>query len=67
MIIAVSFVTSFETGVTASIAVIAHEIPQEIGDFALLIKGRVHEEKGLDLQLPDCPDSVPWSYIGILL
>ncbi|MEK6959572.1 MAG: ZIP family metal transporter [Nanoarchaeota archaeon] len=47
MIIAVSFVTSFETGVTASIAVIAHEIPQEIGDFALLIKGGFTRKKAL--------------------
>lgn len=36
VVIASAFMTSVPTGITASIAVIAHEIPQEIGDFAIL-------------------------------
>ena len=38
-IIAVSFLNSTSTGIVVTIAVIAHEIPQEIGDFAILIYG----------------------------
>jgi|SRR3989338_3791652 len=38
-IIATSFMNSTTLGVITTIAVIAHEIPQEIGDFALLIHG----------------------------
>jgi zinc and cadmium transporter len=38
-IIAVSFLNSAELGIVVTIAVIAHEIPQEIGDFAILIYG----------------------------
>ena len=38
-IIAVSFLSSTKLGIVVTIAVIAHEIPQEIGDFAILIYG----------------------------
>ena len=37
IIIATSFLVSVEVGIATSIAVILHEIPQEIGDFGLLI------------------------------
>lgn len=36
--IAAGFLVSFETGVVVTLAVAAHEIPQEIGDFALMLK-----------------------------
>lgn len=38
-LIAVSFLSSTQLGIVVTIAVIAHEIPQEIGDFAILIYG----------------------------
>ena len=38
-IIAVSFLNSAHLGIVVTIAVVAHEIPQEIGDFAILIYG----------------------------
>lgn len=38
-IIAVSFLSSTKLGIVVTIAVVAHEIPQEIGDFAILIYG----------------------------
>ncbi len=37
IVIANTFIVSIPAGIAASIAVIAHEVPQEIGDFALLI------------------------------
>lgn len=39
VIIAVSFVESTPLGIIATIAIIAHEIPHEIGDYAILIYG----------------------------
>jgi zinc and cadmium transporter len=36
IVIASAFITSVPTGITASLAVIAHEIPQELGDLAIL-------------------------------
>ena len=46
-IIAISFLNSTALGIVATIAVIAHEIPQEIGDFAILIYGGFSKAKAL--------------------
>jgi zinc and cadmium transporter len=37
VVIAAAFLTSIPLGITAAFAVIAHEIPQEVGDFAILL------------------------------
>jgi zinc and cadmium transporter len=39
MIIAASFLASIDLGIITTIAVIAHEVPQEIGDFGILVYG----------------------------
>ncbi|QJD30534.1 ZIP family metal transporter [Methylococcus geothermalis] len=36
-VIAAAFLTSFPLGVAAALAVFAHEVPQEVGDFAILL------------------------------
>ncbi len=46
-IIAISFLNSTALGIVSTIAVIAHEIPQEIGDFAILIYGGFSKAKAL--------------------
>jgi zinc and cadmium transporter len=38
VLIAAAFLTDIHLGVITSIAVIAHEIPQELGDFAILLQ-----------------------------
>jgi len=47
VVIAASFLTSVPLGVTTTLAVIAHEIPQEIGDFSILIYGGLGKVKAL--------------------
>ncbi|MFZ0966187.1 MAG: ZIP family metal transporter [Candidatus Bathyarchaeia archaeon] len=47
MIIAATFVFSFELGFITTLAVISHEIPQEIGDFGVLIYGGLSKRKAL--------------------
>lgn len=37
VVIAAAYLTSVDLGITATVAVIAHEIPQEVGDFAVLL------------------------------
>ncbi len=37
MIIAASFINSFTIGVATSIAVAFHELPQEMGDYGILV------------------------------
>lgn len=39
LVIAASFVTDFRLGVVTTFAVIFHEVPQEMGDFAILLYG----------------------------
>ena len=47
LIIAGSYLTSIPLGISTTFAVIAHEIPQEIGDFAVLIHGGFNNRKAL--------------------
>jgi len=47
VVIAASFITSIPLGATTTLAVVAHEIPQEIGDFGILIYGGFSKVKAL--------------------
>ena len=47
VVIAISFLNSTSLGIVSTIAIIAHEIPQEIGDFAVLIYGGFSKAKAL--------------------
>jgi zinc and cadmium transporter len=47
MIITASFVTDIRLGVITTLAVAAHEIPQEIGDFGILVYGGFSKSKAL--------------------
>jgi len=49
MIIAASFSVSVPIGITTTLAVILHEIPQEIGDFGILVHGGLSVKKALFL------------------
>jgi zinc and cadmium transporter len=46
-VIAVAFINSTALGIVTTIAIIAHEIPQEISDFAILIYGGFSKTKAL--------------------
>jgi len=47
MIIAASFLVSIPLGSATTIAVISHEVPQEIGDFGILVYGGLSKRKAL--------------------
>jgi len=47
MVIAASFLVNISIGIITTLAVVAHEIPQEIGDFGLLIFGGFTRKKAL--------------------
>src|SRR3989338_7573039 len=47
MIIAVSFVISVKLGLVTTVAIILHEIPQELGDFGVLVYGGFSRQKAL--------------------
>jgi zinc and cadmium transporter len=47
VLIAAAFLTSVPLGITTAFAVIAHEIPQEVGDFAILLDSGYSRGKAL--------------------
>ena len=47
LIMAASFVVSFPLGITTTIAIATHEIPQEIGDFGVLLYGGFSKKKAI--------------------
>jgi zinc and cadmium transporter len=49
LVIASAFIASPSVGVTASLAIIAHEIPQEAGDFAILLHAGYSRRKAIIL------------------
>ncbi|MFA5038351.1 MAG: ZIP family metal transporter [Candidatus Omnitrophota bacterium] len=49
IIIAASYSVSFGIGIATTLAVILHEIPQEIGDYAILVNGGLSRWKALAL------------------
>lgn len=47
VLIAAAFLTDFDLGVVTALAVAAHEIPQEVGDFAILLSSGFSRAKAL--------------------
>lgn len=47
MVIAASYAVSIKTGIITTIAVISHEIPQELGDFGVLVYGGFSKARAL--------------------
>jgi zinc and cadmium transporter len=46
-VIAATFLVSFDLGFATTLAVIFHEIPQEIGDFGVLVYGGLSRKRAL--------------------
>ncbi len=62
--IAVSFSLSLSLGLFAALAIILHEIPQEIGDFAILVYGGFSKLKALLLNFMTACTAVIGALIG---
>ena len=67
LIIAAAFVADYHLGVITTIAVIAHEIPQEIGDFGVLIYGGFSKAKALFFNFLSATTAILGAVIGVLL
>jgi zinc and cadmium transporter len=58
VLIAAAFMTDIHLGVVTSLAVMVHEIPQEVGDLAILLHGGMSRAKALWLNLATSLTSV---------
>lgn len=64
VIIAAAFLTDIQLGIVTSMAIIAHEIPQEVGDFAILLHSGFSKLKALKLNLISSFASVAGAVLG---
>ncbi|GAG72768.1 unnamed protein product [marine sediment metagenome] len=67
MIIASSFLINFQIGVVTSISIITHEIPQEVGDFAILLNGGYSKKRAFLLNLLSSITTIPGAIISFFL
>ena len=67
IIVAASFVVALPLGVVTSVAVILHEIPQEIGDFGILIYGGFKKTRALFFNFLSAVTAILGGIIGFLI
>ncbi len=67
LIIATSFIVSIPLGIATSLAVALHEIPQEIGDFGVLVYGGYEKNKALILNFACALTAVAGGIAGYFL
>lgn len=67
VIIAAAYGAGFEIGVATTVAVILHEIPQEIGDFGVLLKAGYSEKKALFMNFVSALAAVLGGVVGYVL
>ena len=64
LLIAAAFLQSTELGIIAAIAIIAHEIPQEVGDFLILLHSGYTRARALALNLLSSAATVVGGVLG---
>lgn len=67
LIIAASYLVSIPLGITTTLAVVLHEIPQEISDFGILLHGGFSKKKALLINFATALTAVLGAVIGLLL
>jgi zinc and cadmium transporter len=64
LIIAASFVTSFPLGVATTLAVALHEVPQELGDFGVLVYGGFGKTRALIFNFASAITAIAGGVVG---
>ena len=67
LVIAASFMVNFHIGITTTLAIALHEIPQEIGDFAILVHGGFNRVRALFLNYISATTVIVGGITGFLL
>ena len=66
LVLGVSFGVSTEVGLAASIAIFAHEVPQEIGDFAILIGAGMPKRRAIALNYLAAVTVIPGALVAFI-
>lgn len=66
IVIAAAFLSSIPLGIATGIAVIAHEVPQEVGDFAVLLDNGFSRGRALKWNLISGSATIPGALLGYL-
>ena len=66
ILIAASYLVSLPLGIFTSIAIIAHEVPQELGDFGVLLKSGFSKQKALSYNFLVASISILGAFLGWL-
>ncbi len=64
VVIAAAFLTSVPLGIATAIAVVAHELPQEMGEFAILLDSGYSRGRALALNALSASATLPGAVIG---
>lgn len=64
VVIAAAFLTDFHLGVVTALAIMAHEIPQEIGNFAVLLHAGMSRRRALALNIATSLTAIVGGVIG---
>jgi zinc and cadmium transporter len=64
VVIAAAFLTSVPLGIATALAVIAHEIPQELGDFAILLHSGLSKTRAFAYNLLSSLATLPGALLG---
>ena len=64
VVIAASFITSVPLGIASGLSIIAHEIPQEVGDFGILLYSGYSKKKALLLNILSSLTTLPGAFIA---
>jgi zinc and cadmium transporter len=64
VLIAAAFLTDVHLGIVTSVAIMAHEIPQEVGNFAVLLHSGMSRGRALGLNLLTSLTAVIGGVIG---
>jgi zinc and cadmium transporter len=64
LVIAASFMADIRLGITASFAIVVHEVPQELGDFGVLIYGGLKPRKALLMNFATALTAIAGGLVG---
>ncbi len=67
LVIAGSYLASIPVGISTTLAVIFHEIPQEMGDFSVLLHGGMTKKKALFLNFITALTAILGAVVGLVL